>query len=899
MRNVIIYFLLFFSLAQPINAQQVDESKKTLTTDNKHFVQIKILDSTTSAPLEGINVRLILSTGNSLILTTDNFGNVFYDKESLKDSLSFIIKSFKYKMVNYTHKITDPRISITVRLKDSIIVLPEIKVIGRISAMRVKGDTTIYERKAFKTMRGDRVLDLIKKLPGIEYNGGKLSANGVSIKEIYINGLAIFGTNVQAALELMKADSIKTIEVYDTYSKKDKVLGDTLKSKDRIIDLKTRKTVTLIKQTLLQTSAGKYLIDKDTVNIKDKYIYTLSGAYNKHEEGNNLTLQLGFGDKSTSLGNPTEKNTKEINGYLIWNKHPKDFKTHFISTTVLTKNEYENSMYSSKEFFSTKQDETFFQIEKSRQFVKSLQLSSNNTFYYRLNKFNTITVNSDIKILNSQKGSALQNETKINDNNTYLSDLSQNNKGAIFTYNNLLEFKHVFKNRGSFLAGVALNFENMLGINSSIDTLSSSFNKIYFEDNGKGWSNNLKVYTKYQEPLTTHTRLIVNYIFIISNNKTTQSSTNIFTNKIDTLNTYDYSFRNTFNSVSTALIFKKNKFELSAGLRLVNLKQTRKESFPIANIERVNYWSLLPDLNFSFTAPTSRFLIKYSESTTEPSITELREFIDTRNSSHIKGGNPHLTQSINRSVLFNWDYFSILSAANLNFKFEATFISNYLTTKTIILTKDSLLNNYNIAAKAGTTLSTLENANGRWSMNSGITYSKKTEFLESSLRVNFDYLYDRIPIFINNDLLRNSTHKLATSCFFLSGFSRFIEISALNTAEIGYSIINKDSYTLQSISDKLNLGTRINFMENFWWSNNIIFQFYNANLPNSYRKEIIMNTSLSCKFGKNNNGVLTLAINDMFNQAKSIIITIEDAYIKKVRDEIFGRSIYLSFSYIF
>jgi hypothetical protein len=88
-------------------------------------------------------------------------------------------------------------------------------------------------------------------------------------------------------------------------------------------------------------------------------------------------------------------------------------------------------------------------------------------------------------------------------------------------------------------------------------------------------------------------------------------------------------------------------------------------------------------------------------------------------------------------------------------------------------------------------------------------------------------------------------------------------------------------------------------MENFWWSNNIIFQFYNANLPNSYRKEIIMNTSLSCKFGKNNNGVLTLAINDMFNQAKSIIITIEDAYIKKVRDEIFGRSIYLSFSYIF
>ena len=55
-------------------------------------------------------------------------------------------------------------------LKEKTLSLEELKVVGELKKMFLKGDTLIYNTDAFKMPTGSVLLELVRHLPGIHFN---------------------------------------------------------------------------------------------------------------------------------------------------------------------------------------------------------------------------------------------------------------------------------------------------------------------------------------------------------------------------------------------------------------------------------------------------------------------------------------------------------------------------------------------------------------------------------------------------------------------------------------------------------------------------------------------------------------------------------------------------------
>ena len=83
----------------------------------------------------------------------------------------------------------------TVVLHSNHVTLAEAEVIGELQKMYQRGDTTIFNADAYETPSGSVLLDLVRRLPGLRYEGGELTYLGRSIEEMRLNGDPFFSTS--------------------------------------------------------------------------------------------------------------------------------------------------------------------------------------------------------------------------------------------------------------------------------------------------------------------------------------------------------------------------------------------------------------------------------------------------------------------------------------------------------------------------------------------------------------------------------------------------------------------------------------------------------------------------------------------------------------------------------
>lgn len=82
----------------------------------------------------------------------------------------------------------------TIFLDNNGIILNEIVITAKQPDIQEKQDTTIINATAFKTPQNAYLHELIKRIPGINYDerSGKLSYNGKAIQAIELNGKPFF-----------------------------------------------------------------------------------------------------------------------------------------------------------------------------------------------------------------------------------------------------------------------------------------------------------------------------------------------------------------------------------------------------------------------------------------------------------------------------------------------------------------------------------------------------------------------------------------------------------------------------------------------------------------------------------------------------------------------------------
>ena len=176
----------------------------------------RLVDSETKEPLSGVQVLLHAegpnySTYDGAFVATDSLGRFCRPSLPMKNILKFIIIGYKDAQVaricNVENKDTVDFGDI--EMKMSSILLKGAVVKGHRKMFYMRGDTVVYDPRAFNLRKGERVERLLKKLPGVSRDAsGALTWNGKPV-QMLINGRE--NATVEEFLPNLAAEAIDKI----------------------------------------------------------------------------------------------------------------------------------------------------------------------------------------------------------------------------------------------------------------------------------------------------------------------------------------------------------------------------------------------------------------------------------------------------------------------------------------------------------------------------------------------------------------------------------------------------------------------------------------------------------------------------------------------------------------
>ncbi len=878
---------------------QVTINKKIIVLPGKFpCINIEICDAETGSLLEGATVKLVLSPGDTIKITSDKFGSINYNKKFPKDSVNIIINYLGYKELRYIHKITQPQIFLVARLNVDPIAINSIIIRGDRIAMVIRGDTTIYNASVFKTMDGDPMVEMLKKLPGIEIKNNNIYANGQIIKRVLVNGMSMFSDNTKSAVELLKTNEIEKIKVYEQFSDKDIALGDTLKPKDRIMDVTTKKKISIIKRVYFQLLYGKYLDENN--NGKFDNLYSTQGQFDRHMVGNNLIAMLGCGEKSSFSGTPTGKFDKEISGLLNWIKSSKNYKYNFQTSTIFSQKK--NLVYSGteKEYIPNNSYISREELSENNTNNSSSGIISNNELSYKINKRHKISMQLNITDNHNRFDNSVYNTILLNGETMNKSNMERlDRKGDIsLSYRCSYDFS-IGKPKRNLNLKISASSGSTSGNGWSIDTLVSSTQKIFLINDNNSRNYTLKGEITYTEPLTLKSQLLLQYLNENVNSTSKMLSVDRFTGSPDQMNTFYYTQNFTAHKSSAKYVFNGTDLNINIGLNLSILSQSINKKLPEYQDKDRTYTNLTPNLLLKYSKMPYLLEINYFESITFPYIEQLAGIFNSYDAPSYSIGNQALKETRQQTVNLKYSITDIKTFSVLMFNFNTEFYRNAVILKEYFFQTPAIIPKYgDFEFPAGSTLQTMENSNGRFSISINAKYSSQSKLLQSKVSTSLNYSYDRIPYYTQEILYNSNIQSGGLNLEIISNFSEKVELILLSSINF---ILNErnNNKKLKRIKEYISGNIRWNCIKRGWINTNGSFQVSNTTLSGTFFKEFIVNTELLYKIGKNSNGDIILGLNDIFNQHRSFNVLMKNDYIETQRMSVLGTNLFLKLRYSF
>ncbi len=177
-----------------------------------------VRDAQTNSSITYANV-MAYTLPDSLLLgftVTDDAGMFSLDATA-QDRLLLKVTCLGYKATEVEISSTSDSISIT--MQPDAKMLKNVEVRGRISGIKVRGDTIDYHFRHY-TDGSEKVLkDILKKLPGMDVDGkGRVTANGEAVKKILVNGQDFFGDHDEQIANNLPSYYVDKIQLRKNYS---------------------------------------------------------------------------------------------------------------------------------------------------------------------------------------------------------------------------------------------------------------------------------------------------------------------------------------------------------------------------------------------------------------------------------------------------------------------------------------------------------------------------------------------------------------------------------------------------------------------------------------------------------------------------------------------------------
>lgn len=205
----------------------------------------KIVNAETGEVLAGASVKGVVSPQPGWTcantVETDSTG-CFLLQAPMEGRIVFTFSMIGYKIqrkVDYAYgsEVQDTTDLGIIRLAPTTLMLQEVEVKASLPRFTMRGDTIVFNSEAFKLQEGARLEELIRKLPGVYQQDGKLYWNNKPIR-LTMNGKNVFGGD--AILGQLPAEAAKKLKLYDRKSELARHTGRDDGNEDQVLDIQVK-----------------------------------------------------------------------------------------------------------------------------------------------------------------------------------------------------------------------------------------------------------------------------------------------------------------------------------------------------------------------------------------------------------------------------------------------------------------------------------------------------------------------------------------------------------------------------------------------------------------------------------------------------------------------------------
>ncbi|MCE6992915.1 TonB-dependent receptor domain-containing protein [Dyadobacter sp. CY323] len=892
-----------------------------------------VLDSVNRSAVVGAYVAVSRNTPDAKpeYVTTDVNGKFTFT--GLTKQVSYLVKvtyiSYKdfVKTVNLTSDTQDLG---TIELTEAIANLKEIKIVGQVTAMEQKGDTTQFNAAAFKTNPDATTEDLIQKMPGITVINGTVTAHGETVNRVLVDGKPFFGEDAALTLKSLPAEIVDKIEVFDKLSDQAQFTGFDDGNGQKTINIVTKADRKMGQFGKVFAGYGldnRYQAGGNISFFKGNQRISVIGLSNNINMQNFSSQDLlgvsgsgGGGGRGGSGGGGASNNflVGNQNGITGTNSFGLNYSNKFGKKVDVTGSYFFNrtgnsNVQSMQQRFLLAGDSTDqFYNENSRTSTTNSNHRLNFRIEYNIDPKNSLIITPRLSFQDNTSSSLKAGLTTLGDSSRINSqDNTQLNANNGYNFSNDLLFRHSFAKKGrtvSVNVNTQLNdragTRNLYSKNLYYDTFAAMRGdtidqQSYTNSNGMAWGSNV-IYT---EPISSTGQLQFNYGLTLSNSNSSRDTYNMSFDDntysdLDTLLTNNFDNRYLTNRAGIGYRFRKNSWSANLGVDYQNTGLYSEQLAPNNVKVDQSFSNFLPNFMLSYRSKSgTQFRTFFRSSTNQPSISQLQNVIDNSNPLSLTAGNPNLKQEYRNMFNIRYSLAGAKRPYSLNAMLFVTQTNNAIVNSTFIAQQPTPLAN-GIILERGSKLTRPINVDGSWNARTFFAYGKPIAPLKLNLNLTTGFNYVRSPGLINDIPNFSNTYAVSQGLVLSSNVSDKLDFTVSYSGN--YNIVRNtiqpnlnNNYYTQGITGRVNWI----FGKGFVIQSDLSNQSYRGLGEGFNQNFTLWNASIGKKFLKNNAGELKLTVFDILKQNNSITRNVTETYVQDVTNRVLTQYAMLTFTY--
>lgn len=930
MKKITKVSLLFFYLLLSVNAfaqrptgQNMPERKLTG----------KVTDGTAKVPMVGANVLIKTVTDSLLRGTVTGAGGIFEIARPFIPEVKLEITFLGYKTITKIHSMREPLELGELILLEDTKVLGEVVVRGVSVVGEQKGDTTSFNANAFKTQTNAQAEDLIRKMPGITFQGGQIQAQGEQVQKVLVDGREFFGSDPSIALRNLPADAIDRVEILDQRSDQSRLTGFDDGSYTKTINIILRSDKK--NGSFGRTYAGygnddRYAAGGSVNFFKGDQRISVLGLFNNINQQNFSSQDLaglsanasaggggrggpgggGFGGGGNnnflvgSAGGIVTTNAMGLNYSDKWGKKVNVTGSYFFNNTANSLRQTTN-----RETVVNENLRQFYQ-EGLINTVKNSNHRANARIEADLNAKNSIVLTPSLSFQDNDTYSDRDALTRnsLGDSLSALRSISNATTKAINLSNNLT-YRYKFDKKGRTLSTEVFTAWTNRDQKSDLLAATREFRRNRI-DTATQETYALNDGLNYRVNLTFTEQLSKNAIgtfgYQIGNNTTAadQKTFQIDDERrafLDTVLSNEFDNKFLTQRLRSGYAYNKEAWSVNVSMDYQNARLDNEAFFPTPGTFKRSFNNLLPSANLNYRNRKTGFSwrVRYRTSTNEPSVTELQNVVNNQNPLNLRVGNPDLGQSYNHNVFANISKINLVKSRTLFMFVTHSVTSDFIGSSTFLTTRDTLINN-EILLRSGGQLSRPVNLDGNIRSSIFLTYGAPLKKLKTQFNLNSRVNFNRTPGIINGQTNINDNLTLSQGITFNSNISENVDFTISSTGS--YNIVNTSLQ--QNLSNNFyqqESNMRLYFSSKngkYFMGNNVAHSLYTGLSEGFNQNFWLWNLEGGFRFAKNNKAELKAVLFDVLNQNNSISRTISDVAVTDVFTNVLTRYGMITFTYI-